>query len=191
MQTTIKSITHKITSNFKLALGLFISTALMLTLVLAPINTAFAATDSTTGPNGEVPIVVVQNPQVTKIACAAYAKMIKNLMTQIKTIMGEKIKYYETQIQLLYTQAEAAFLAGDVDLYDSIMAQITSLENQLNAMISAFTATLNTLAIAYAEAIKNPCNLALVKELLKKALMQWKEAKLLCDRLMASLQMIK
>jgi hypothetical protein len=125
--------------------------------------------------------------QVSKIACQKYAQLIKGLIGSIKIMMEEKIKYYETKIQYLYDQAQAAFLAGDMDLYDSIMAQIDSLQTLLNQYIALTNQVLTILNQAYTEAIKNPCNIKLINELIKKASIIFKESKAICDKLMAAL----
>jgi hypothetical protein len=185
----MNNILNKLTSKLNYTLSFIISFALIGVSLLMPIS---AAAQTTTNPVEPVPIVMPdQQIQATKIGCKMYAMMIKNLIVKIKTMMEEKIKYYETKIQILYTQLEAAFLAGDMTLYDQIQSQIDALEALLNQFILLMNQTLATLNQALIEASKNPCNLALVKELIKKALGLYAQVKAICDKLMAALDALK
>ena len=161
-------------------------TALTLTVsLLAPVTTlAQVVPTGTESTNTTISVV-------NKLGCKQYAMMIKNLMMKIKLMMETKTQYYETQIALLYTQAETAFLAGDIDAYDAIITQITALETLYIQVMNAYNQAYATLNLALIEASKNPCNLQLVKELIKKALAQFAEAKILCNKLTLALAALR
>jgi hypothetical protein len=170
-------------------IGLFILATVVIAIGSVPPSAQAMVTVPTPGIETQLPVELT--PQITKIQCAKYAMMIKNIITSINNTLNEKIKYYEDKIQILYDQATTAFLAGDMTLYYSIMSQIDSLQNMLNQYITVTNQVLSVLNQALMEAQKKPCNIGLIKELITKALNLHKEAMMLCDKLIKALDALK